>query len=91
VSIDEMVADLLGSSAISDTGLLRYIRELIVAVEPELALITILESDTGAIAVETLDAIDAEFAASEDPVAREVRGVVRKVRARRASDLAAIG
>ena len=89
--MDEMVADLLGSSEISDTGLLGYIQELIVAGEPELALITILERDTGAIAVETLDAIDAECAASEDPVAREVRGVVRKVHARRASDLAAIG
>jgi hypothetical protein len=89
--MDEMVADLLGSSEISDTGLLGYIQELIVAGEPELALITILESDTGAIAVEMLDAIDAECAASEDPAAREVRGVVRKVRARRASDLAAIG
>ncbi len=86
-----MVADLLGSSEISDTGLLGYIQELIVAGEPELALITVLESDTGAIAVEMLDAIDAECAASEDPAAREVRGVVRKVRARRASDLAAIG
>jgi hypothetical protein len=89
--MDEMVADLLGSSEISDTGLLGYIQELIVAGEPELALITVLESDTGAIAVEMLDAIDAECAASEDPAAREVRGVVRKVRARRASDLAAIG
>ena len=88
--MDEMVADVLESSAISDTGLLGYIQELIVAGEPELALITMLESDTGTIAEEKLEAIDAYCAASEDPVAREVRGVVRKVRAHRASDLATI-